>query len=41
MEQQGKVKELEVSQEQIFGKVLYADPKVQALYEEVWPYVTK
>ena len=34
LEQQGKVKGLEISQEQILGDVHYSDPQNQSLYDE-------
>ena len=34
MEQQGRAKGVEVSQDQILGVGAYADPQVQALYDE-------
>ena len=34
LEQQGKAKRLETSQDQILGEGTYVDPQVQALYDE-------
>ena len=34
LEQQGKVKGLDISQDQILGEGLYSDPQDQALYDD-------